>query len=284
MKVGIRKLLLVWAVIFTVLSIIFSVCFTTYGCRFFQHKNWYEFVSNNSSEKNVIKIAVIDSGFDFNHYDFGTNIKSGVNFQENRKEAQDENGHGTHVTGIIAASNNSIGIKGINPSALVYPLKVFDDEGKTNIEMILEAVKWSVDNNMDIINMSFSVDDDDSRLCEILKIASSKNIILIAAAYPKLDGTIAYPACYENVISVNAIDKNQEELFPFISNIVDLNAPGIDILTTDIGNSYVNVSGTSYASAYVTGQVSLILSEHSNWVGEKEKIVREIKKNMSNQN
>jgi len=106
-----------------------------------------------------VKVAVIDTGIDDDHPDLAANIGGGVNFVPKGRKLDpakwnDDNGHGTHVAGIIAAVDNEIGVIGVAPEATLYAVKVLDARGSGWLSDVVAGIEWSVDNNMDVINMS----------------------------------------------------------------------------------------------------------------------------------
>ena len=102
-----------------------------------------------------VKVAVIDTGIDLSHPDLIANIKGGFNTIDHKASFTDDNGHGTHVAGTIAAANNDIGVIGVAPEANLYAVKVLDKTGTGRISDVIEGIQWSVDNHMQVVNMSF---------------------------------------------------------------------------------------------------------------------------------
>ena len=203
-----------------------------------------------------IKIAILDSGVNSNHQDFSNNIKSGYNFIRNTEVISDNYGHGTWITGIISASNNSVGICGIAPKAEIYPLVVLDEMGKGKIDDVVNAIYWCIKKNMDIINISFSTKKSDKNLEKAISDATKKGI-LIVASYDNKKNRSSYPAQYENVIGV----KTEQKVNKIYIKDDICYAPGRDIVTTNKKGGYESVNGNSVATAYVTGCVALIVSE-----------------------
>ena len=207
-----------------------------------------------------IRIAIMDSGIDFEHLEFGDNIKEGYNAIEPGCLPVDESGHGTLVSGIIASQNNLVGLVGVAPKAEIYPIKVLDKYGEGNINNIINGIKWCIENNIQIINMSFALLIDDKKLKEAIDEATDSGIIIVASAFNS-SNEIGYPAKYENVFSVIAIDHN----FKIHGNTnvynVDFAAPGINIISTAKHNQYEEVSGNSFATPFVTGVIALILQK-----------------------
>ncbi len=202
-----------------------------------------------------VKIAILDSGVSRDHPEFLDNIKNGRNFVLKRENTDDEFGHGTWITGIIAAQdNNSIGICGIAPETEIYPLVILNKDGRGKIKDVIDGIRWCMDNEVDIINLSFCTPKDDKDLREIIEKAIQKGIIVIAS-YDN-EKKKSYPAQYENVIGVKK-DKKTDEIY-IMDNICY--APD-GVITTDLKGGYVRAKGNSIATAIVSGNVSLLISQ-----------------------
>lgn len=206
-----------------------------------------------------IKIAILDSGIDFNHPDFGGNIQKGYNVLNPSALPIDDYGHGTLVAGIIAAQNNKFGIVGIAPEADVYPVKVLDGYGEGNINDIVKGIDWCINNKIQIINMSFAILDDKPMLSNSIKKAIDSNIIIIASANNSYGGEVGYPASYDDIISVTAVDCNHKIAESAPVGKIDFCSPGVNILTTNANDGYSLANGTSLSTAYITALTALIL-------------------------
>ncbi|MEM2924602.1 MAG: S8 family serine peptidase [Methanocellales archaeon] len=220
-----------------------------------------------------IKVAILDTGIQYDHPDLKANIKGGVNFvgwtrdgNTNPKYWTDKNGHGTHVAGIVAAVNNTIGVVGVAPEASLYAVKVLNDAGSGYYSDIVQGIEWSINNNMQIISMSFGGTSDSQALKDACDKAKKRGIVLIAAAGNSGDGNpntdnVLYPAKYDSVIAVAATDSSDSvPSWSSDGSEVDVAAPGVSILSTYKGSSYATMSGTSMAAPHVTGTVALMLS------------------------
>lgn len=216
-----------------------------------------------------VKIAVIDTGCDVTHPDLAGQIIGGKNFtSEDKKNANiylDYNGHGTHVAGIIAAKKNDTGVVGAAPNAKLLILKALDKNGQGSYANIVKAINYAVSQKVDIISMSLGGPTDSLLLRNAVKKAVDANICVVCAAANSGDGKpetseYAYPACYNEVVSVGAMDLYQNvAAFSNSNNQVDLIAPGVDVLSTLPGNKYGMLSGTSMATPYVSGALALII-------------------------
>lgn len=208
-----------------------------------------------------IKVAIIDSGIS-KHADL--NIKGEVNFIEPGKPAEDDSGHGTLIAGIIAAQNNDTGVVGIAPDVELYSLKVLDSSGTGFLTDLVDSIEWCIKNNINIINISASVNKDFSSLKKVIDIALENEILIVAASGNNNNGQVGYPASYSGVISVGSLDKyNRKDEFSSIGKI-DFCAPGVNILSTFNDEGYAIMSGSSMAAPHITGLLSLMLADIRN--------------------
>ena len=214
-----------------------------------------------------IKVAVVDTGIDLTHPDLA--VAGGYNAISARKSYADDNGHGTHVAGIIAAKNNTIGVIGVAPGASLYSVKVLDRNGSGWISDIIEGIEWSVVNRMQVINMSLGSSTSVQSFHDAIIAAKNAGIVIVAAAGNSGDGdnTVEYPGAYPEVIAVSATnDSNLIASFSSRGLEVDLAAPGVNIFSTYKGGSYATYSGTSMAAPHVAGVAALVLS--SGYLGD----------------
>ncbi|SHI07082.1 S8 family serine peptidase [Clostridium grantii] len=179
-----------------------------------------------------IKVAVIDTGIDVNHPDLGDNIKGGINTIINDNTYNDNNGHGTHVAGIIGATDNDIGVVGVAPEVDLYSVKALDSYGDGYVSDIIYGINWCIINDIDIINMSFGINENLIALHDVVKLASENGIIMIASSGNNYGGYSQYPAVFEEVVAVGAIDYSGNILGFSAINGVDVWAPGYNILST----------------------------------------------------
>lgn len=206
-----------------------------------------------------IKIAILDSGIDKNHEDLKDIIKGEFNAIYPGKPIIDELGHGTAVAGIIAAQNNNIGIVGVSPNVELYSVKILDRNGSGSVEDFVAGIEWAIDNNVDIINLSFGISRDKPLLRESIDKAISQGIIIVASGGNTYGDKVDYPASYPEVISVTAINKNNYNASFATKGKIDFSAPGVDVPILVPNNKYSVSSGTSLATPHVTGIIALIL-------------------------
>lgn len=224
-----------------------------------------------------IKVGIIDTGIDKNHVDLKNNVKGGHNFveEENSDIFIDDNGHGTHVAGVIGALANKTGIIGVAPEVSLYGVKCLDSEGIGQDTDIIEGINWCVDNEMDIINMSFGDKETTIAEKEALDRAYKSGIVLVAAAGNSGVGkdSMDYPAKYGDIIiSVGATNENDKRAsFSSTGPKLQVMAPGENILSTTPG-SYYAYSGTSMACPHVVGEIALSMSYNRELIRNPAKI------------
>lgn len=210
-----------------------------------------------------IKVGVIDTGADITHIDLKDRIKEYKNFTSEDKD-DDLNGHGTHVTGIIAASYNGIGVVGVAPKCDVYVAKAFNKDGTAENSSISESLKWLIQKGVHVINMSFASDSPSEDIRRQIVRAYQNGIILIAAAGNdgSLSKSIGYPAKWKEVIAVTAVDIDHKHAdFSSCGKEALLAAPGKEIYSTFINNSYKSLSGTSMSTPLISGAAVLFQSK-----------------------
>lgn len=215
-----------------------------------------------------VKVAVFDTGI-MNHPDL--NIAGGVSFVDSTNYFDDE-GHGTHIAGTIGATNNGEGVVGVAPSAELYAVKVTDSSGQGYTSSVIQGIEWAIENDIDIINMSFVASQYSELLHEAIKQAKSNGIIIVAAAGNKGfgDNSIQYPAKYSEVVAVGAVDSSHHRLdFSATGEELDLVAPGFGVISTSSNGEYGVSSGTSSAAAHVTGTAALLWAHNRSMTSEE---------------
>ncbi|HEY0829392.1 MAG TPA: S8 family peptidase, partial [Bacilli bacterium] len=209
-----------------------------------------------------IRIGVVDTGVDFGHPDLRPCLAHGINLLKRNALPHDDNGHGTHITGTIAAFNQRHGIMGVAPRATVYPVKAFDRHGIAHISDIILGIHWCIDNRMDIINMSFGMKTRNTLLLQAIRHAYRAGILVVASSgNDGITKAIDYPARFLQTISVGATSRNKTiSSFSNRGKGIDIFAPGERIYSTWLGGRYNELSGTSMAASHVTGTLALILA------------------------
>ena len=211
-----------------------------------------------------IKVAIIDSGIDEDHLDLAGNIKGGINTINPNKKWDDDYGHGTHVAGTVAALNNEIGVVGVAPDAHLYAVKVLNRRGIGFLSDVIKGLQWSIDNGMQVANMSLGTSDHNKSYHDAIIAAYNAGITIVAAAGNdgETDGKIYYPAKYLETIAVSATNSNNElAYFSSYGPEINLAAPGQGINSTWKGGYYHIGSGTSMAVPHVVGVAALILAD-----------------------
>jgi subtilisin family serine protease len=211
-----------------------------------------------------IKVGIIDTGIDSTHPDLVANIKGGVSEVSYTTSWNDDNGHGTHVAGITAAANNTIGVVGAAPNADLYAIKVLNRNGSGYLSDIISGLDWAVANGMQVVNMSLGTSTYSSSLDLACRRTAAAGVVEVAAAGN--DGPYAnsvdYPGACSGVIAVGATDSNNNiASFSSRGPQVAVSAPGVSIYSTYKGGGYSTLSGTSMASPHVTGSVALMLTQ-----------------------
>lgn len=208
-----------------------------------------------------IKVAVLDSGIDESHPLLKGKVIKSYDAINGGSNTNDSYGHGTAIAGIIAAAPNNQTIQGIFPYIELYDVKVLNDKGGGKIKDLVNGIKWSIKQEVDIINLSFGFQKDDRNLKKAIDEAYAHNITIIAAAGNTLGLSTDYPARYKNVISVSSIDKEMKRDIFAAKGKIDFVAPGVDIPVLTTSRTINLVSGTSFSTAYVTGIVASYLAQ-----------------------
>ena len=242
-----------------------------------------------------VVVAVLDTGVDYNHEDLKPNMwtrpasmeayqdadlgsvddEYGFNAVENASDPMDDNGHGTHCAGIIGAEGeNDLGIAGVNWKLRIMPLKFMNAGGSGTTKDAIEAINYAINRkkagvNVRIISASWGSTQRSRALEDVIRKAYEADILFVAAAGNSSvsnDRTPHFPSSYNvpNVVSVAALDRN-DQLAKFSNwgaKSVAIGAPGVDILSTWLGNAYEEKSGTSMATPVVAGVAALIVAEH----------------------
>lgn len=214
------------------------------------------------SQGEGVTVAVLDTGADLDHEDLIDNLLPGKNFVNKKSSPQDDQGHGSHVTGIICASNNTLGIVGVAPKSKVIPVKVLDNKGSGKLSNVTDGILWATDQKVDFITMSLGSPNPAPEVHKAIQYACSKGVVVwCAAGNAGKTHNIFYPAAYEETIGIGAIDENFDRAnFSCTGPDLDFLAPGVKILSTVPDNWYAVLSGTSMANPFAVGIGCLLLS------------------------
>jgi subtilisin len=217
------------------------------------------------------KLAILDTGGGIGHPDLS--YAGGVNFYGKQKDGStsprdwgDGNGHGTWVSGIAAALNNTIGVVGVAPAASLYAVKVLGNSGWGWDSDIAQGIDWAISNGMDVISMSLGGPGYATALAEACQSAWDAGIVLVAAAGNEGDGDpgteeVSYPAAFPSVIAIGATTQADGlASFSNTGSYLELSAPGVAVLSTYRKDRYATFSGTSASCPHVAGVAALVIS------------------------
>ena len=249
---------------------------------------------NLSNEGAGVGVAVIDTGIELSHPDLKTNIIANKNCLSSIKNGNDDNGHGTHVAGTIAALNNSIGVVGVAPEAKLMAVKVLNRNGSGTWSSVICGIDWVTANaskyNIKVANMSLSGSGTSDNDCgntnndpmhkAICKSRDAGVTYVVAAGNENRLASASVPAAYDDaVITISALADSDgalgglgsptaygaDDTFATFSNygsVVDLGAPGVDIYSTYKRGRYAYLSGTSMAAPHVSGAAALYVKNN----------------------
>jgi thermitase len=219
-------------------------------------------------------VAVIDTGIDATHADLQGRLLPGANFVPGAAGPQDEDGHGTHVTGIVAANaDNGIGVGSVAPGARVLPIRVLDANGEGDDADVAKGIDYAVAQRVDVINLSLGGNALSSFLpsgesADAIQRAVDAGIVVVAAAGNDSLPICQQPAIRGKILCVGAVDRRGMRSFFSSGDSAAVMAPGgsaaggegEDVLSTIPGSMYGEMVGTSQAAPHVSGVVALLVS------------------------
>jgi subtilisin family serine protease len=208
----------------------------------------------------AVQVAVVDTGVDLTHPDLRGKLVRGTNVVDGRKSAADDNGHGTHVAGIIAArTNNLVGIAGLTWRNAVMPIKAMGADGSGTTFAVADGIIEAVDRGARVINLSLGNYATSAFLRDAVLYAERHQVVLVAAAGNDDSGQSSYPAAYPEVLAVAATTRAGAVAgFSNYGPYVDVAAPGDGIASTYKGGQYAMLSGTSMATPHVAALAALV--------------------------
>lgn len=214
-----------------------------------------------------VSVAVIDSGIDTSHPSL--KVAGGYSAVSYTDDYTDDNGHGTHVAGIIAANQPSVGLIGVAPNVDLYAVKVLDKNGTATLTTIMRGIQWAMEEDVDIINMSLGTLTDSDAMRRLLEEAKQNGIVVVAAVGNRGESSaggtdrIEFPARYDSTIGVGAVNINNERAsFSASGEAVEFVAPGVNIVSTFKDSTYGPLSGTSMAAPFVSGAFALLMEAY----------------------
>lgn len=217
-----------------------------------------------------IKIVVLDTGYNYNHPELSSSYLGGWDFVNNDTDPMDDNGHGSHVAGIITADGVVSNAKGVAPAAGIIAGKVLDASGSGYFSDVVSAIYWAVDDfNASAISMSLGTSYPYTYkgfcnnvlpdLTNATKYARERGVIVVVAAGNSGSLGVSIPGCINYSTTVGAVNATDNiASFSGIGNATDITAPGVNIYSSWLGTYYKTLSGTSMATPMVTGTVALI--------------------------
>jgi len=216
-------------------------------------------ISPGSSD---VIVAVVDTGVDLDHPDLQSKLVTGYDFANYDAIPDDDNGHGTHVAGTIAAiTNNYLGVAGVAPECRIMPIKALGANGSGYYSDIADGIRFAADNGAKVVSLSLAGTSSSYTMQAAVDYAISKGVLVVAAAGNNGSTTMMYPGAYEPVLCVGATDSaDARASWSNYGTWVDVAAPGVNIYSTTLGGGYGYMSGTSMATPHAAGLAALCYS------------------------
>ena len=233
------------------------------------------------------KVVVLDSGYNYNHSELRSSYLGGRDFVNNDNDPIDDNGHGSHVAGLITADGVVSNTRGVAPETGIISGKVLDSSGSGYFSDIVAAIYWAVDGPdgisatsddfiADAINMSLGASAPNiykgycnsamPSMTSAIKYAVEKGVVVVVAAGNSGGSGVSLPGCVSYSTTVGAVNSSDSiAKFSGKGQAVDISAPGVNLVSTWLGTSYATASGTSMATPTVSGTIALIKSNHPSY-------------------
>lgn len=216
-------------------------------------------------------IAVLDSGVDYSNSDLVERLLPCTTFVENTNSCQDDFGHGTQVASIIGSQVDAqlslAGVSWLNP---ILPIKVSDSMGVATVETLVKGLDYAIKSGAKIAVISLSTEENSEALRIAVESAAQKGILIIASGGNTGLNEVRYPAGYDEVIGVGAVDKEQNK--SYFSNMgphIKIVAPGENIIVPSLDHNYLEeVSGTSFSTPQVAGIAALVWALRPSYTSE----------------
>lgn len=230
------------------------------------------------------KVVVLDTGYNYNHPELASSYLGGKDFVNNDNDSMDDNGHGSHVSGLITADGIDPKAKGVAPATGIIAGKVLAASGSGFFSDVVAAIYWAVDGpdgipntsddfGADAISMSLGTsppytyrgfcDNVLPDMTSAIKYARSRGVLVVSAAGNSGDAGVSIPGCISYSATVGAVDSSDKiASFSGRGKAVDITAPGVSLYSTGLNTSYFKASGTSMATPVVSGVVALVKYAH----------------------
>ncbi len=208
-----------------------------------------------------VLVAICDTGVDYTHPDLAARVNRNLckDFTGSGSGYMDKQGHGTHCSGIVAASADGAGMVGVAPEATLMLCKVLGDTGSGASSWIANGIRHAVDSGADIISLSLGGPSPDAATRAAIQYAVQNGAWVVCAAGNDGGPAEGYPGDYPESVAVCATDRNNKRAtFSTINRENDISAPGVNIMSTLPGGRYGSMSGTSMATPYVAGCLALV--------------------------
>ncbi len=227
-----------------------------------------------------VKVAILDSGVDTNHPDLGVSVAYRCNVSGPTATPQDVLGHGTHVAGSIAALNNTRDVVGVAYGVTLLAANVSESDAhpeRPDAAELACALEWARLNGVDVVNMSLTFPNAQTAVTDQINAGYYQDDVVFVAAVGNTGGSVKFPASLSQTIGVTAVDQShQHPSWANTGSHVDLSAPGVGILSTALAGgdlsycgstsaSTSTCSGTSMATAHVTGAAALLRARYPGW-------------------
>lgn len=214
-----------------------------------------------STGSDKVKVAVVDTGIDYKHPDFGNRVEKGRDVVNNDDDPMDDQGHGTHCAGTIAAGIDNGGVVGMAPNVKLVAVKVLSASGSGSYEGVAKGIVFAADSGAQIISMSLGGPSAGQVIVDAVNYAKSKGVLVVAAMGNDNSERPSYPAAVPGVMAVGSTTSADiRSSFSNYGKHISVSAPGSDILSTWPGGGYKSISGTSMACPHTAGLAALVKS------------------------
>ncbi|MFA4857895.1 MAG: S8 family serine peptidase [Candidatus Margulisiibacteriota bacterium] len=223
-----------------------------------------------------IKIAVIDTGVNYNHEDLSSKVTLGYNFADDNDDPDDDdvlhNGHGTHVAGIAAAiTNNATGIAGLGWDTKILAVKVLHSSGTGDSYAVAQGIEYAAD-RASVLNLSLGDSDPSTAMEDAVAYATDQGCLVVAAAGNDGNSNRMYPAAYSPTIATASTDTNDQKVsWSNYGSWISVCAPGNNAYGPGLSNSYSYMSGTSASAPFVAGLAALVWAQNPTWTATQVK-------------